>query len=172
VNKTIFYIDMDGVLADFCSSPAFKKGDQLVSAPPRMFEIGFFEHLPPIDGALWAVRSLMKNPDLDIYILTQPVKDSICSYSEKAAWVAKWLPELSLKLILTQNKELLSKSGSVLVDDAAWKWKEKWEAGGGTFIHFNIKNYDTDRPSENGVDSPRRMWEMISNVWGIKKETL
>lgn len=163
--KKLFYIDMDGVTCDFCGSHYFQPGDPVTKSPSRMYEIGFFESLPPMDGALWAIRALMKNEHLDVHILTQPVKESTMSYTEKANWIAKWIPELSSKLILTQNKEHLSGPNRVLVDDAAWKWKEKWEAEGGTFVHFNVKRYDPMNPSSNGLDSTREMWEQIVKDW-------
>jgi len=157
----IVYIDMDGVIADFRSSSYFIKKDPVVSAPPRMYEHGFFENLPVVDGALWGVRSLLKNKNLDIYILTQPVKESSISYTEKANWIAKWFPELSGKIIMTQHKELLSAHGRILIDDADWKWKEAWEKYNGTFFHFNVNSYDPVHPKESGLDSFRSMWETI-----------
>lgn len=157
----IVFIDMDGVLVDFKSSSFFQENDPLVSAPPRMYEIGFFEHLPPADGALWAVRSILKNKNLDVYVLTQPVKESTVSYTEKANWIAKWIPELSGKIVMTQNKELLSAPGRVLIDDAHWKWKDVWEKQGGTFFHFNVNSYDPIHAKEDGLDSFRAMWEVI-----------
>ena len=92
--KKIVYIDMDGVLCDFRGSPYFTETDPVTKSPARMFEHGFFENLPPMDGALWGVRSILKNENLDIFILTQPVKESAISYTEKANWINKWFPEL------------------------------------------------------------------------------
>lgn len=161
----IVYIDMDGVVADFCGSQHFTKTDPLTRSPSRMYEVGFFETLPPIQGALWGVRSLLKNPNLDIFICSQPVKESSISYTEKANWIAKWLPELSGKIILTQNKEHLAGPNRILIDDAGWKWKDKWEAAGGEFLHFNVISYDPMSESRNGLDSTRAMWEKIVTDW-------
>lgn len=163
--KKVIYIDMDGVLCDFCKSPYFKPEDPVTKSPCRMFEFGFFENLPPIDGALWGVRSLLKNENLDLHILSQPVKESAISYTEKASWIAKWIPELSGKITLTQNKELLAAPGRILIDDAGWKWKEIWEKHGGDFLHFNVKSADPLHGSQNGLDSTREMWESIVRDW-------
>jgi 5'(3')-deoxyribonucleotidase len=143
------FIDMDGVLADFQGSPLFTEGDQTLNNPPRMYEKRFFETLPVVDGALWAVRELLNIEGIEVHILTQPVLNTHYSYSEKASWVAKYFPELISKLHLTQNKEFFSQSGRVLVDDCGWKWKEKWKNEGGEFIKF-----DSD------ID-PRKMWEDV-----------
>lgn len=165
--KKLFYIDMDGVLCDFRGSSYFQPGDPVTKAPARMYEFGFFENLPLMDGALWGVRSLIKNENLDIFILSQPVKESSISYTEKANWINKWFPELNAKIILTQNKEHLSAPGRILVDDAKWKWGEAWEKQGGEFLHFNVKSNDPYYKNEhqNGVDSPREMWEKIVHDW-------
>lgn len=145
-------LDMDGVLADFCRSPKFQSSDEVVKSPPRMFEEFFFETLPPIDGALWGVRELLKL-DYDIHILTQPVKETHYSYSEKDAWIKKWIPELWGKLILTQNKELLSSKDRILVDDNQIKWSDSWVAGGGVFYYFDY--------SKESKDHNRLMWEKL-----------
>lgn len=157
----IVYIDMDGVIADFRKSSYFKLKDPVASAPPRMYEQGFFETLPVADGASWALRSILKNKNLDVYILTQPVKESTLSYTEKANWIAKWFPELSGKIIMTQNKELLAAEGRILIDDADWKWQALWENNQGTFFHFNVNSYDPIHPTQSDIDSFRSMWEII-----------
>ena len=156
MQKRILYLDMDGVLADFCASPLFKKTDPIIKGPPRMYEQFFFETLSPLDGALWGVRMIMQMEKFDIHILTQPVKETHYSYSEKDSWVKKWFPELIGKLSLTQNKEHSSKEGRILVDDSAIKWKDKWEKEGGEFIFFdyNLENHKSHRQVwENLVDN-------------------
>jgi 5'(3')-deoxyribonucleotidase len=152
-NKIKLFIDMDCVIADFCKSPMFKKGDRIKNSPPQMFEQFFFETLPPVDGALSAVRELLQTEKYDIHILTQPVKETHYSYSEKAAWVAKWFPELSGKLTLTQNKELLAGPDRILIDDSVEKWKSKWESNGGTFIHFAYNEFGDNRQEWQNITS-------------------
>ena len=147
--KTLF-IDQDNVLAAFDLSPMFKQGDEYKNNPPRMYERYFFETLPVVKGALWAVRTLM--PHYDIHILTQPVKETHYSYSEKAAWVWKWFPELGGKVHMSQKKEFLSGRNRILIDDNL-KWWEPWEMNGGQFVHFK---YDLETPENN-----RKQWELI-----------
>lgn len=151
-NLPILFVDMDCVLSDFCNSPMFEKHEQIQNNPPRMYEEFFFETLPVVDGALWAIRKLM--PYYDIHVLTQPVMNTHYSYSEKAAWIWKWFPELGGKLHLTQNKEFFSGPGRVLIDDSVEKWYKKWEDKGGMFIHFSYS------PMHNNKIN-RSEWERI-----------
>jgi 5'(3')-deoxyribonucleotidase len=137
--KPIVFIDMDGVLANFCASPMFEKADKIKNNPPRMYDQYFFETLPVIEGALSQVRRLMQSERYEIQILTKPVRYTHYSYSEKAAWVWKWFPELGEKLTLTQNKTLLAKEGRILIDDSLDEWGKNWENSGGTFFHFNYE---------------------------------
>lgn len=137
------FFDMDNVIADFPNSPVFEANPLAYRwNPPEMYEQFFFENLPPVKGALSYVRSIFNSKSFDCHILTQPVKETHYSYSEKVAWVAKWFPELLGSITLTQNKELLAGHNRILIDDNADKWKDKWEDGGGIFVHFNYNNPD------------------------------
>lgn len=134
MHKPILFLDMDQVLADFSRSPVFEEIEKPEYNPPEMYQKYFFEELPVVDGALSAVRRLMRH--YEIHILTQPVSETHYSYSEKAAWIWKWFPELGQRVHMSQNKEFLSAPGRVLVDDNKGKWCDLWESKGGTFIHF------------------------------------
>jgi 5'(3')-deoxyribonucleotidase len=101
----------------------------------------FFD-LKPLPGALSGVRALMRL-GFDVHILTQPVAESAHSYSEKAQWVAVHFPELVNKVHMTQNKGLFV--GHYLIDDNTKKWKEKFEANGGKFVHFEYHTRPQDR---------------------------
>ena len=134
--KLILHIDMDCVLSDFWGAVPAKEYN-----PSCMYNPGFFETLKPVSGALEAVRILLKSERYDIYILTQPVANSVLSYSEKASWVLKWLPELKDKIIMTQDKSLIK--GDYLIDD-----NPKWKSFAGKLLLFNIRedpNLEWDR---------------------------
>jgi 5'(3')-deoxyribonucleotidase len=133
MNKLVF-LDMDGVVADFIGAVGEYRG---YGAYPEMYERGFFHDLEPLEGALVNVRRLIKHDSVDLWILTQPVKESAHSYSEKVQWVMKWFPELSHRIVMSQEKGFLAAPGRYLIDDSDVKWKNKWEQAGGTFIHFN-----------------------------------
>jgi 5'(3')-deoxyribonucleotidase len=134
------FIDMDGVLAHFSKSKLFQPYDNIMRKPPRMYEDGFFEGLPPLDGARWAIRVLLKNPKLKVHILTKPPTNSIASYSEKAAWISKNFPELLDSIFIGHDKDFLAGPGRVLIDDFDMDWRAGWEKAGGEFIHFNTDN--------------------------------
>lgn len=125
----LILIDMDDTLADFGGSPVF--GASIDDT--KMYEPGFFRDLKPIDGALVAVRKLIKL-GYEVQILTQPVAQSPHSYSEKVQWIGMWLPELIPGINMVQDKGLVK--GDYLIDDNVKKWKSKFEKNGGTFIHF------------------------------------
>lgn len=130
-NKKVLHIDMDRVIADFDAGTLFKGYH-----PPCMYDPGFFENLPPVKGALKAVRALIRSNKYDIYILTQPVANSPISYTEKAVWICKWFPELKDKIIMTQNKILVK--GDYLIDD-----NQKWEKFEGEFLFFDPEQDST-----------------------------
>lgn len=130
------YVDMDGVLADFYSHPKLGGEKRGYGNYPEMYEPGFFLALPPIKGALEAMDILLKEKNLDIWILTQPVKETSYSYAEKVEWIKKYLPSLEGKIVMTQEKSHLAGRGLTLIDDNP-KWGSGWVARGGFFLLFN-----------------------------------
>lgn len=130
MDQKLVYIDMDDTLADFNGSQAFSKGFDVA----QMYEPGFFRSLKPTDGSQVAVRQLLRI-GYDVQILSQPVAESAHSYSEKVEWIGMHFPDLINKINLTQDKGLFK--GDFLIDDNSAKWKEKFEANGGEFIHFD-----------------------------------
>ena len=120
----VLYVDMDCVLTDFMKDLKYYN-------EPAIYEPGFYEGLSPLPGALSSIRRLIESGKYNVHILTQPNYNSILSYSEKAAWMLKWIPELATKVTMTQNKGLMR--GEYLLDDSI-----KWEPGfKGEFILFN-----------------------------------
>lgn len=131
--KKIIQIDMDDTSADFKGHPEFKG---ITLDPVRvaaMYRPGFFAELAPVEGALSAIRALIRM-GFDVQILTQPVAESAHSYSEKVQWIGMWLPELVNKINMTQDKGLVK--GHFLIDDNAEKWEVKFSENGGKFVHF------------------------------------
>lgn len=151
-SKKLIYIDMDDTIADFLGSGVFSSGFDVC----KMYEPGFFLGLQPIDGALVAVRQLIRL-GYDVQILSQPVAESAHSYSEKAQWIGLHFPELIGKINLTQEKGNFK--GDFLIDDNAVKWKDKFEANGGKFIHFQYNKGDRTSLSN------REVWERIVNFF-------
>jgi 5'(3')-deoxyribonucleotidase len=133
MSKKTIYVDMDDTIADFVGSEVFKDGFDVA----KMYEPGFFRNLKPIPGALVGVRQLIRM-GFDVQILSQPVAESAHSYQEKVEWIGMYFPELINKINLTQDKGLFK--GDFLIDDNATKWKDRFEANGGKFIHFDVHN--------------------------------
>jgi len=141
INLIDVFVDMDGVLADFNGSKHFQKMDKVMRKPPRMYEVGFFENLEVLPGARWAIRVLLKNPQLRLHILTKPVANSYNCYSEKVAWIGKNFPELLPFIMIVHDKSYIAGPGRILIDDHADEWKENWEYCGGDFFHFKTNDY-------------------------------
>lgn len=134
MSKKTIYVDMDDTIADFGGHDAFKRSGVDEVSVAAMYEPGFFFSLKPLPGALVGVRTLIRL-GYDVQILSQPVAESAHSYSEKVQWIGLHFPELIGKINLSQNKGLFK--GDFLIDDNEKKWKEKFEANGGEFIHFD-----------------------------------
>lgn len=127
--KKIIYIDMDDTIADFHKA-AVDDGKVVES---RMWNKDFFLNLEPIPGSKGAINDLSRM-GYDLWILSQPLAESPESYTDKALWIQRHFPQLYNKIVLTQNKGL--HVGDYLIDDNAEKWKTKFEANGGKFIHY------------------------------------
>lgn len=132
MKSKVVYIDMDDTIADFLGAEVFKDGFDVA----KMYEPGFFRNLKPIPGSQVAVRQLIRM-GFDVQILSQPVAESSHSYSEKAEWIGIYFPDLINKINLTQDKGNFV--GDFLIDDNEPKWKTKFEANGGQFIHIDPK---------------------------------
>lgn len=137
--KPIVLVDMDGVLADldgellrrfreryselpYVPLAARKKFYAEEEFPPEsqtavraiMCESGFFFDLPPVVGALEAMKIFAKRAE--VFICTAPLLSNDSCISDKARWVKKHLgPEWLRRLIITKDKTLVR--GDYLIDD-------------------------------------------------------
>lgn len=110
------FIDMDGVLADF---DGLKRKLGLTSDELKM-KPGAFEALDPMPGALAAV-DLISQMGFECWICTKPAHLRPWSYAEKASWIMHYLPDLTERVIMTQDKGLVGCMYDVLIDDHP-KW--------------------------------------------------
>lgn len=131
--KPILFLDMDMVLVNFNSSKNIPLDEKHIYNHFAIYKKGFFIDLLPMEGAVDFVKTLLKGDYWDIHILTQPVSGNPYSYGEKAAWIIKYLPELTDKITMTQNKLMLK--GQILIDDNI-----RWKDFDGVFILFNPLN--------------------------------
>lgn len=161
--KEIIQLDMDDTIADFCGHEIFKGIDVNDHNCTAMYEPGFFLSLKPVEGALKAVRQLIRL-GFDVQITTQPVAESPHSYAEKIQWLGMWFPELIQKVNMTQDKGLIR--GDYLIDDRAHKWRDKFEAHGGKFVFFRYT------PPWKDAEANKKEWVNIVEYFTAERERL
>lgn len=137
INPEIVYIDMDDVICDF--SGAYNQAlhtNTAMKFPQSQY--GFFADLPPKNGAVEAVKSLIQSHAYEPYILTAPSTRNPFSYTEKRVWIEKYFGyEFVERLIICANKSLLK--GDYLIDDnVSGRGQENFE---GTLLHFGSAKY-------------------------------
>jgi 5'(3')-deoxyribonucleotidase len=76
--------------------------------------------MEPMPGAIEAVRCLI-DMGFDVWAATKPPTGIAPAYSDKAAWIFKYLPELTPRVIITHDKGLLGDNGDFLIDDRPHK---------------------------------------------------
>ena len=132
-------IDMDGVICNFDKAAKEAKLDH------NVFKLipGSYLNLKPISNAIKSVKkliSLEKKHNFEVWIATKPPTENYHAYSEKAAWIFKYLPELKSRIIITHNKGMLGDENDFLIDD--YPQGSKAEEFSGTLIHFGKKIKD------------------------------
>ena len=171
LNQVVLLVDMDGVLADyyghFCN--VFKKLHPEVQiiephdlstfciedAYPLEYkkeirriccDTGFFETMPPVEGAVEAFKALLEDERFNVRICTAPeleFTNQNC-FSEKARWIENHLGLAALeRTIITKDKTLIY--GNYLIDDKPeikGSYTPYW-----TQIVFN-HGYNKDLPRE------------------------
>lgn len=133
----IVYIDMDDVLCDFSGeyNRALKK-TPLMTLPQSQY--GFYQKLPPLEGAIESVLALFASKNYTPYILTAPSTKNPFSYTEKRVWVEEKLGEAFVdRLIICSHKGLLK--GDILIDDNnSGRGQESFE---GRLMHFGSAQF-------------------------------
>lgn len=139
---------MDGVIADFKAFSdniplnELKKYDTLnengiVKHNPDKYP-NIFSKLKPIEGAIDAVKTLMKY--YEVYILTSSPWDNNTAASEKIEWIKKYFGDLLKKrVIISHNKHLCI--GDYLIDDTKRNGADKF-IGEHIWFGHDYKNWN------------------------------
>ena len=144
--KKIVYLDMDGVVADFNSlmrqihtkiNLLGETESQALVDKTCKENSHIFLQIEPIAGAIDAVNTLLKMPEVDLYFLTAAMWDVPESYTDKRLWLEKYFgTAVRKKLIITHRKDL--NRGDFLVDDRTRHGTDKFN---GEHIHFGIGEF-------------------------------
>jgi 5'(3')-deoxyribonucleotidase len=133
--KEIVYVDMDDVLCDYTVAHRRVREEHPGIRFPQSLS-GFFEQLPPIEGAIDAINRLQR--EFHVFVLSAPSTRNPLSYAEKRIWIERHFDyAFTKKLILSPDKGLLK--GRYLIDDHdSGKGQERFE---GELILFRSERF-------------------------------
>lgn len=125
--KPRLFVDMDGTLAVFNNN---------LSSEEQLYEQGYFLRLEPQTEAIEAVRGIIADQKMDVYVLSAVLTDSLYALNEKNEWVDKFLPEIDdgHRVFTPVGQEKAQyiphgiQKGDVLLDDYSknlHEWPEK-----------------------------------------------
>lgn len=168
------YVDMDGVMADFCSTALQVLGSSLDYGDIRdwnffeydnLTEKEFWEMIGQDGADFWAnlpayphlhpMIALIKAYDPNFQIVTQPGKDTLNSVVGKMQWIDRNLGQIELYRVHFSNPQqgksaYLRNRGDILIDDNP-RHIQAWEAAGGIGYLFP-QPWNT--PDNSWADSP------------------
>lgn len=137
MKKSIIYVDMDDVLCDFTKAYS----TALTLNPKQIYpqsQLGFFQNLLPINGAVESVKFLSSQENFEVYILSAPSIKNPHSYTEKRLWVEHYFGLDMVKNLIISNHKGLNK-GDFLIDDfIEGRGQENFE---GKIIHFGSVDF-------------------------------
>jgi 5'-nucleotidase len=134
----IVYVDMDGVITDWDHAVLQLSPDLRREYEGRLEDIpGFFSNMRPMPGAIAGFLELQTK--YDVHILSTPPWENDSGWSDKPAWVKRYLGKAAEKrLTLTHHKNL--SLGSYLIDDRRVHGVEHFI---GEHIHFGSEEFPT-----------------------------
>lgn len=158
MNKTIIYIDMDGVLADFSKAIKTHPKSNYLKYKDNPDNIhGIFANLGVVPGAKEAIHKLNQSNKYNLFVLTTAPWDNPTAWMHKRNWIETHFGNIfHKKLIITHRKDLLI--GDYLIDDRIANGAGNFK---GTHLHFGwdyINNKFNKYPD----------WEAILNYFSIK----
>jgi 5'-nucleotidase len=168
--------DMVGTLVDTYNTEVAEPGeevdianlttDEMASWTPMGADLwqfvnraGWFEHLPPLPGAVEALKRL-HDAGHEVVICTSPGQNPQ-AWSEKARWVRKHLPFLPWgNLIITRMKHLCW--GDVFIDDSPKKIEKMRKQWSSCCCMGIAWPYNAECPYDVRADD----WRDTTKAWG------
>lgn len=159
--KNTFYLDMDGVCADFD-----RAAEQYLGIAPRRDAVqgnykvteqewtrlktvpNFYRHLPLMQGVEQLVDLARQYRDIlgwSLHFLTAvPRKNDVHSaFSDKVLWAQQHFPDIEVHFgPFAQNKQDHCQSGDILVDDRTDNC-EQWRSRGGVAFRVQDRTLDS-----------------------------
>lgn len=143
VNRKIIYVNMGGVLMDF------HRGLERVDDTLRKEYAGRYReiphivsYMPPIEGAVEAMRMLKDCGRFDVYILSTSPWENPTVWSDKVEWINRYLDSYYCKrLIQTHHKNLLR--GDYIIDDRGKHGTGGFKGEWIQFGSFDFPNWDS-----------------------------
>lgn len=147
--NTLCFIDLDGVLVDFVEG-AFKHYGINIPYPeitwdfPNQAGIPMADFFKPFGKDFWSrlcptwefdeiiPAAENKFGKENVFLCSHPCETDGC-ITGKAAWIERWLPDYTQRLVLTGRKDVFSGSNRVLIDDRD-KNVDDWVKVGGVGI--------------------------------------
>lgn len=165
-----YYVDMDGVLADFenyihtHNIPYAPQSNRKPDDDKKMWDAikkipHFYDKLEPIPGSLEAFRELSKENHCEILsAIPKPKWGLEHTESDKRNWIKRHLGEdIKVNIVYREEKVNFCKGkDSILIDDLPKNIKE-WEAAGGTGILFT-------NPEDMNIKSKTPVFDKIKKM--------
>lgn len=131
-------VDMDGVLVNEPTAEQERKCREACGNPDVHWSDlpGIFAVLDPKEGAIEAFHALSKH--YKVVIVSTAPSQNISAWSDKAAWVLKYLPEYKKILTLTHEKDKVY--GHWMIDDRLMNGVELMPPE--TVVQFGTENFE------------------------------